>query len=204
MKAARWNERYRETAYVYGTEPNQFFKQQLDQLSPGRILLPADGEGRNAVYAASCGWEVHAFDQSVAGQQKALALAAKQGVKIGYTVQDRPELPYPSAYFDAIALIYAHFMPALRSAFHRKFVELLRPDGVLILEAFNQEHLPYKQANPSVGGPGDLQVLMSLEDLKQDFDRLQAVLARDEIIELSEGEYHRGTGSVVRFVGQKS
>jgi hypothetical protein len=38
---------------MYGTTPNEFFKQQLDLLEPGNILLPADGEGRNAVYAAS-------------------------------------------------------------------------------------------------------------------------------------------------------
>lgn len=46
---------------AYGTEPNAFFKAQLDQLTPGRLLLPAEGEGRNAVYAAKKGWEVAAF-----------------------------------------------------------------------------------------------------------------------------------------------
>ena len=203
MKAARWNERYRAAEYVYGTEPNQFFKEQLAQLSPGRILLPADGEGRNAVHAALQGWEVFAFDQSEAGQEKALALAAQQGVEIDFAVHDSPELPYALESFDAIALIYAHFMPELRSSFHQKFTELLRTGGTLILEAFNKGHIPYKKANPSVGGPGDEQVLMSQEELKQDFPELELVLAKDQIIELTEGDYHRGTGSVVRLVGQK-
>lgn len=203
MKAARWDERYAMTEYVYGTDPNQFFKEQLDQLPPGRILLPADGEGRNAVYAATQGWEVHAFDQSVSGQQKALSLAAKMGVSIEYAVLDSPQLPYSLEQFDAIALIYAHFAPALRSSFHQKFVELLRPGGTLILEAFNKGHIPYKRANPSVGGPGDEQVLMSLTELKLDFEGLRPILASDEVIELTEGNYHKGTGSVVRFVAEK-
>lgn len=203
MKADRWNERYSGADYVYGTAPNQFFKEQLEQLSPGSILLPADGEGRNAVYAARLGWDVYAFDQSVAGQEKALALAAQQGVEINFAVYDSPELPYAAESFDTIVLIYAHFMPEVRSAFHRKFMELLRPGGTLILEAFNKGHLPYKKANPSVGGPGNEAVLMSLEELRQDFAGLHPILEKDEIIELAEGDYHRGQGSVVRYVGRK-
>jgi hypothetical protein len=44
-----WNERYANEEYAYGEEPNEFFKQELARLQPGRILLPADGEGRNGV-----------------------------------------------------------------------------------------------------------------------------------------------------------
>ena len=76
-----WNQRYAEEEYAYGTEPNAFFKAQLDQRTPGRLLLPAEGEGRNAVYAAKKGWEVVAFDQSDAGQKKALKLAKETLVK---------------------------------------------------------------------------------------------------------------------------
>ena len=57
-----WNERYSQEAYAYGTEPNAFFKSRIDQLSPGKLLLPAEGEGRNAVYAATKGFEVSAYD----------------------------------------------------------------------------------------------------------------------------------------------
>ena len=47
-----WNDRYGRAEYAYGKNPNVFFKEQLDLLPPGKILLPAEGEGRNAVYAA--------------------------------------------------------------------------------------------------------------------------------------------------------
>ena len=43
-----WDKRYAQTDFVYGTEPNEFFKKQLLKLTPGKILLPAEGEGRNA------------------------------------------------------------------------------------------------------------------------------------------------------------
>lgn len=73
-----WNERYSQAEYVYGETPNVFFEAQLDKLSAGTIILPCEGEGRNAVYAASQGWEVKAFDASEAGQKKALLLAEKK------------------------------------------------------------------------------------------------------------------------------
>ena len=44
-----WDERYAQAEYVYGVEPNQFLKEKLDRLSPGKILLPGEGEGRNDI-----------------------------------------------------------------------------------------------------------------------------------------------------------
>ena len=65
-----WNERYAAENYVYGTLPNTFFKYELSRLRPGKILLPAEGEGRNAVYAAEQGWDVYAFDYSHEAKRK--------------------------------------------------------------------------------------------------------------------------------------
>ena len=65
-----WNERFGKEEFIYGTEPNIFFKEQLDKLETGTLLLPAEGEGRNAVYAATQGWEVSAFDISEQGREK--------------------------------------------------------------------------------------------------------------------------------------
>lgn len=69
------NDHYSENKTVYGENPNEFFKEQLLKLKPGRLLLPAEGEGRNAVFAAKHGWQVDAFDYSEAAKMKALTLA---------------------------------------------------------------------------------------------------------------------------------
>ncbi|HEY0354603.1 MAG TPA: hypothetical protein VGC29_00285, partial [Flavisolibacter sp.] len=79
-----WNKRYADNNWVYGVQPNRFFKQFIDSHKPGRILLPAEGEGRNAVYAAKKGWTVDAFDFSVVARQKALQLAENNNVHINY------------------------------------------------------------------------------------------------------------------------
>jgi hypothetical protein len=49
----------------------------LKNMPAGRILFPAEDEGRNAVYAASLGWEVHAFDISERAKDKAEKLATE-------------------------------------------------------------------------------------------------------------------------------
>ncbi len=70
-----WNKRYSEKEYVYGEDANVFFAEQLQQITPEKIILPCEGEGRNAVYAATSGWGVHAFDTSIIGKSKAIQLA---------------------------------------------------------------------------------------------------------------------------------
>lgn len=89
-----WNERYSTEAFAYGKNPNVFFKQELDKLGKGRILLPADGEGRNSIYAAKLGFDVYACDLSISGKTKAEALAAEEKVEINYLVGDFGSLVY--------------------------------------------------------------------------------------------------------------
>lgn len=38
-----WNQRYAEPDFVYGTQPNQFFKEVIDAITPGTMLLPCEG-----------------------------------------------------------------------------------------------------------------------------------------------------------------
>ena len=105
MSKEMWDQRYAESEYVYGINPNEFFKQELDKLVPGKILLPAEGEGRNAVYAAEKGWVVSAFDQSEEGRKKSMLLAADRKVTIDYHIRDLETHDYPVDHFDAIALV---------------------------------------------------------------------------------------------------
>jgi cyclopropane fatty-acyl-phospholipid synthase-like methyltransferase len=198
-----WDERYAEKDYAYGEEPNAFFKEKLDALKPGRLLLPADGEGRNSVYAASKQWEVDAFDISNSGRKKALELARRSGVDIAFNVGPLEEQDYAPESFDAIALIFAHFSPDLKASYHAQFVDLLKPGGHLIFEAFSKNHLKYNSENPEVGGPKNADLLYDVEELCDYFQRLEDLETYECEVNLSEGTYHKGIGSVVRFVGKK-
>src|SRR5215213_10286082 len=101
----RWNDRYSKDECAYGEQPNNYLKEQLEKLAVGTILFPAEGEGRNAVFAAKLGWTVSAFDISVEGKNKALRLAETNKVAIDYQVGELQTLKYDTEQFDAIALI---------------------------------------------------------------------------------------------------
>lgn len=198
-----WNDRYREPDFAYGEAPNVFFREQLDPLTPGSLLLPADGEGRNAVYAASRGWTPFSSDISEEARKKAEKLAQRAGVSVDYRVGDFGMLRYPSGSFDAAALIYAHFSPESKGAYHKKVDELLKPGGLVILEGFSKDHLRFNQDNPGVGGPRDASLLLSTEEIRSFFPEYEYLQLEEVVIDLQEGAYHRGRASVIRFLGRK-
>lgn len=199
----KWNERYATDEFAFGEQPNNYLKEQLEKLSPGNILFPAEGEGRNAVFAAKLGWSVSAFDISAEGQRKALQLAEKNGVTVDYQIGELQTLNYKDGQFDAIALIYAHFPAAIKSQLHKMLDKYLRKGGTIIFEAFSKSHIDYLAANEKVGGPKDIESLFSVEEIKADFDNYDVVELKETEIYLSEGLYHNGQGSVIRFVGRK-
>jgi SAM-dependent methyltransferase len=203
MDAKFWNQRYGQEDYVYGTEPNEFYKTWIDRLAPGHALFAAEGEGRNAVYAAQLGWHVLAIDQSEVGKKKAINLAALKQVEIEYVVGDLELIDLSERKFDLIVLVYAHLSDTNRRAVHQKLMRFLNPGGHVILEAFSQQHPPYQILNPKVGGPRELSYLYTESEIVSDFSELKPVYRSTEVIELSEGPFHAGKGSVVRFVGKK-
>ncbi|MBP1163430.1 2-polyprenyl-3-methyl-5-hydroxy-6-metoxy-1,4-benzoquinol methylase [Chryseobacterium sp. PvR013] len=199
----RWDERYSSEEFAYGTEPNNYLREQLTRLTPGKILFPAEGEGRNAVFAATQGWQVSAFDISANGRNKALQLAEQQKTRIDYQVGELSTLNYQKEQFDAIALIYAHFPGNIKSSIHHMLNQYLRKGGFIIFEAFSKSHLEYIAKNEKVGGPKDIESLFSIEEIKADFPDYDIIELAETEIELNEGLFHNGTGSVIRFVGQK-
>lgn len=192
-----WDDRYDKEEYVYGIQPNDFIKQQLQDHTPGKVLFPAEGEGRNVVYAATLGWDAVAFDLSEVGKQKAQRLARKQEVDINYIVGGFEELDFPEDTFDCVALVYAHF-PATRTEYHRKAIKWLKPGGILLLEGFSKQ-----QIDRSTGGPKSLRMLFSEEEMKEDFSPLSHFEVSGHTIILQEGIYHQGEADILRVVGVK-
>lgn len=192
-----WNERYAEKEYVYGTKPNVFFKEQLDQLVAGNVLLPAEGEGRNAVYAALQGWDVVAFDIRTSGKEKAMQLSAAQKVVVDYQITSVLDFK-TDIKFDTIGLCYTHFPVEIRKDALQHLLKFLKPNGTVIFEAFAKAQL----GKPS-GGPKNIEMLFSIEEIKDEFPELEFKLLEEKTIELSEGNYHKGKAEVIRFIGIK-
>ncbi len=178
-------------------------KVKLQTLAPGKILFPAEGEGRNAVFAARLDWDVAAFDLSEAGKNKAEWLANKNQVQIEYVVSDVENIEYPASFFDALALIYAHFPSENRKAYHQKLSTYLKSGGVLILEAFSKQHSEMQKVNPQAGGPKNVDMLYDLETIKSDFEAFDFIEASAVKTTLSEGNCHLGEASVIRIFAIK-
>lgn len=193
-----WNLRYSTAEYAYGTKPNEFCKLQLEKLKPGKILFPAEGEGRNAVYAATKGWEVTAFDPSIEGKRKAEMLAQANKVVIEYIISDYEHIDLPKETFDCMVLIFAHMHPLKRNEYHKKMISFLKPGGTLILEGFAKKQIEYK-----TGGPQNIEMLFSKAELGNDFAELSNIEITETDVELDEGPFHRGTAAVIRVLGKK-
>ena len=192
-----WNERYAEESFAYGVLPNVLFKYELDKIAPGSILLPAEGEGRNAVYAARKGWWVKAFDASTSAKQKALRFSESQRLSIDYRVFD--VLKYKDErQYDVMALIFAHFPAEIRNQAHRHLLQFLKPGGIIIFEAFSKSQL-----GRSSGGPQSLEMLFSTKEIQKEFKDLEFDFLEETEIVLNEGKYHNGKAAVIRFVGRK-
>jgi len=199
----RWDERYSKEEFAYGIHPNIYLEEQLKKLQPASILFAAEGEGRNAVYAAKLGWEVTAFDISKEGKNKALQLAKNNLVEINYLLGELDTLNFKIEQFDALALIFAHFPAAIKSNLHQSLNTLLKKGAYVIFEAFSKNHLQFNSVNDKVGGPKDIDSLFSLEEVKADFHNFDFIELEEKIIELNEGLFHNGTASVIRFVARK-
>jgi len=193
-----WNQKFREHPEFYGTEPNEWFKQNLDTLPTGRLLLAGEGEGRNALFALKQGWRVQAFDQSEVARTHAVAAAGKWAESLDYRVENLAELELEKAAFDAVGLIYIHLPPQVRLAFHKKVVDSLKPGGKLILEGFEP-----RQLTMSSGGPKDESMLFTKEQMEEDFKDLKLLHLDYARPILNEGLGHRGPAFVLRLLAER-
>lgn len=199
-----WNSRYAEKEYVYGKEPNQFFKSHLDEFEPNsNVLFAAEGEGRNAVFALKNGLKAIAFDFSVEAKKKAMQLAEENLVQLEYHIGNLLDINFPEESFDGLVLIYAHFPPPIRKKIHQKLQTLLKSGGKLILEGFSKNHLEVSKNNERTSGPQNIEMLFTTDIIKNDFNEIEFSLEVEEIVELVESKHHEGKSSLIRMIGVK-
>jgi len=193
-----WEERFRADGYLYGTEPNEFLRTKLAELPTGSAICLAEGEGRNAVFLAECGYEVSSVDLTEAGVAKTHRLAADRGVRVDAAVGDLAEFDLGDGRWDLVVSSFAHLPPSVRRDLHRRVVTALKPGGMLLLEAYTPD-----QVGRGTGGPPTPELTMTLAGLREELGPLELIHAEELEREVSEGTGHTGLGSVVQVIGRK-
>jgi SAM-dependent methyltransferase len=196
----RWQARFAEPGYLFGTEPNAFLKSKATLLRPGaRALAVADGEGRNGVFLAEQGLDVLSVDFSPHAQAKARALAKLRGVTLRFEQADMTNWRWPEAAFDVVAAIFIQFTkPPERAKMFAGIKRTLKPGGLLLLVGYGLKQLDYK-----TGGPSDPTQLYTRELLQDAFGDFASLDIHEYVSDLQEGNHHTGQSALIELVGIK-
>lgn len=193
-----WEQRFDAEAYHYGTEPNDFLRERIGSLPGGPVLCLAEGEGRNAVFLASRGFEVSSIDLTEAGVRKTRRLAVERGVSVDATVGDLATADLGVQRWSGIVSIFAHLPAPIRRNLHARVVAALAPGGVLLLEAYTPD-----QIGRGTGGPPIPELTMTLADLRDELKGLDITYGVELERDVVEGYGHSGVGSVVQLIARR-
>ena len=206
----RWDERYAEDGFVFGTAPNDFLRAQAHRIAGKgkrgrdkgrdrrRVLCLGDGEGRNGVWLAEQGYSVTSVDLSQVGLEKTRALAAERGVAIETIFADLADYPIEPAAWSGIVSIFCHTPTEIRVPLHRRVVDGLTEGGLFILEGYHSD-----QIKNETGGPSDPELLITAATIQQELDGLDIILTRDIKREVIEGTHHTGQAAVTQLLARR-
>jgi SAM-dependent methyltransferase len=172
VESQEWDDRYAGRELVWTAEPNRFVVAEVQDLAPGRALDIGAGEGRNAAWLASQGWQVTAVDFSAVGLDKGRRLAQDRGVIVDWVLADvRDYQPEPGC-FQLVLIAYLQLREAELDGVLRRAVPALAPGGVLLVVGHDAANL-----TDGTGGPQDPAVLHTVGSITRSLGDLTVVRA---------------------------
>ena len=158
MDSSSWDERYAATTSVWGGEPNRFVAEEFKTCEPGRALDLAAGEGRNATWLASRGWDVTAVDFSAVAADRGRQAAADRGFAVHWIVADLRDFRPHAAAYDAVIVAYLHLAPADLAVVLDRAATAVAPGGRLLVVGHDVTNL-----SDGTGGPRNAEILYTPE-----------------------------------------
>lgn len=181
---------YRSNSRAFSHDPNRLLVETVSALPPGKALDVAMGEGRNAVYLATRGWDVTGFDVSQEALRQANARAGKAGVPIRALPGTSETFPYGREQWDLIVLSYA-FAPIEDPGYVRRIRDSLKPGGMVVFEHYIR--------TPLAGNIAGMPERGQLPELFQDFE-----IRRHEETEARSDWQSRRRAPLARMVAVKT
>jgi SAM-dependent methyltransferase len=173
-----WNRRYAGSELVWTAQPNRFLVAEAADLTPGRALDLACGEGRNAVWLAEQGWHATGVDFSDVALAKARELAAARGVQLDWTQADLLDFRPEERAYDLVLLFYLQLPARERRQVVRAGADAVAPGGALLVVAHDSANL-----ERGYGGPKDPAVLYTAADVAADLEGRGLEIERAELVE---------------------
>ena len=197
-----WDRRFGLEAFAYGKEPNVWLKNRIESMNPdsnSKALFPADGEGRNAVWAAGKGWNAEVFDLSEEGKKKCMQLAESCNVTVEYHVDYLVLRSFETEDYDLIACSWFHTPTPIRQRHMPRMLHALKPGGHFVMEGYHKSQFPLTS-----GGPKSLDLLFDLDTILAELTgphapKMSIIHASVETTVLNESDLHRGEARVVRL-----
>ncbi len=181
MDARDWDDKYGQSDLVWSMGPNQWIEEVAGDLPLGKALDLAAGEGRNAIWLASRGWDATAIDFSAVALERAQGLAAErlgpQATRFHTRCEDLSSYAPTPHEFDLVIVVYLQVPATLRTPILQGAAEAVRPGGMLIVTAHDSEN-----ARRGFGGPPNPEVLYTAADVVQDIAGRGLDVTRDEMV----------------------
>ncbi len=169
----RWDRKYADREVSADLKPNGWLVANVPA-RPGRALDLATGLGHNAVWLATCGWQVTAIEVSPVALGHARKLAGIHGVEVQWIEADLTRDSLPDQQFDLI--VVTQYLQ--REKLPLEIVESLTPGGWLIYETFTLEQL--QQPGNHLKNPD---YLLRPNELLEMFKALRIRRYRDAIVD---------------------
>ena len=155
MDATAWDERYREVGRLWSAGPNLFVEDRLHTAEPGHGIDLAGGEGRNAIWLASLGWEMTSVDFS----EEASARGRAQSDRVDFVVADvfewKPDQPV-----DLVLIAYLQLLREDLAEVVRRSIDWLSPGAELFMIGHDRSNIELGH-----GGPQYPEILWDVDEL---------------------------------------
>lgn len=130
---AEWDRRYAEKDQLWSGRPNGALVAEVAGLAPGRVLDIGCGEGADAIWLASGGWDVTALEVSGVALERAAKHAQDAGQVVRWVHAGLVEAALPPASFDLVSAQYPALLRTPDSTAERALIAAVAPGGVLLL-----------------------------------------------------------------------
>ena len=192
MKREDWDLRYAAVENLWALKPNRFLVAEVADLPPGRAIDLACGEGQNAIWLATLGWEVAGVDYSEVAVAKARARAERDGVDVTFTCADLVAFEPERAAYDLVLVLYLHIPSTGRVPVHAKAAGAVAPGGTFLLLGHDLSNL-----TQGVGGPSDPDILYTADEIRAELPGL-AIQKATTVLRDVDGEDRDAIDTIVR------